>query len=100
MAKRKPDTETIELTYDELETALIALALRQEELREVRSLENKTELEHIWNITDQMDVAQRNLERRMTRQVEGWLESMTQVESVHSPSRDGLLSRLSRLLRL
>lgn len=78
----------------------MALALRQEELRDARSSENRTELEHIWNVSNQMDVAQRNLESRMTRQVEGWLKSMTQVESVHSPAREKLMTRLSRLLRL
>ena len=101
MAKRKkPDTETITLTYDELETALTALALRQEELRDAKSRDHRKELEHIWNVTDKMDLAQRNLESRMTRQVEGWLKSLTQVESVGSPAREGLMSRLSRLLRL
>lgn len=110
MAKRKPDTETVKLTYDELETALIALAIRQEELREARSRESGTELELIWHVSDKMDVAQRNLEARMTDQLEGWLNSLNHPpkgdrkrstrQKTPAHRREGLLSKLSRLTRL
>ena len=105
--RKKPDTETVSFTYDELEVALVALALRQEELRDARSPEHHGELELIWNVTDRMDVAQRKLEGRMTRQVETWLESMTETtpkpkapRKAPAPASDGLLRRLSRLMRL
>lgn len=101
MAKKKPDTESVNLTYDELETALVALALRQEELREARSMDHRVELEHIWNVSDKMDIAQRNLEGRMSRQMEGWLRSITEGGPAgRRVAREGVLSRLSRLLRL
>lgn len=111
MGKRKPDTEAVKLTYDELETALIALAIRQEELRESRSRESGTELELIWHVSDKMDIAQRTLEARMTEQLEGWLESLnrpaktgrqreTRRTSTPSPAPERLMTRLSRLLRL
>ena len=105
--RKRPDTETVELTYDELEVTLVALALRQEELRDARSADHREELEHIWNISDRMDVAQRKLEGQMTRQVETWLESMTETppkpktpRKAPAPASDGLLRRLSRLMRL
>lgn len=106
MGKRKPDTESVKLTYDELEVALTALALRQEELRDSRSRESGAELETIWYVTDKMDIAQRNLEARMTEQLEGWLESLDRPTTERrkapapAPSRERLMTRLSRLLRL
>lgn len=105
--RKKPDTESIDLTYDELEATLVALALRQEELRDARSPDHHGELELIWYVTDRMDLAQRKLEGRMTRQVETWLESMTETAPRpkvkaprKAPAPEGLLSRMSRLLRL
>lgn len=111
MVKRKPDTETVKLTYDELETALVALAIRQEELRGSRSRESGNELELIWHVSDKMDIAQRNLESRMTEQLEGWLESLndsatpdrqrpTRRSAPPEPGREPLMTKLSRLLRL
>lgn len=109
MAKTKPDTETVDLTYDELETALIALALRQEELRGARARHYRAELELIWNVSNKLDIAQRSLEDRLSAQMEGWLRSITEHEPRPAPTRDdrtdsrpreGLLSRLSRLIRL
>lgn len=109
--RKKPDTASIDLTYDELEVALVALALRQEELRDAKSPDNREELEHIWNVSDRMDIAQRKLEANMTRQMETWLESVTEKATKpkaqrKSPkqapkrSRDGVLTRMSRLFRL
>lgn len=111
MGKRKPDTEAVRFTYDELETALVALAIRQEELRGSRSRESGNELELIWHVSDKMDMAQRNLEARMTEQLEGWLESLnrsatsdcqrpTRQSTPPEPVREPLMTRLSRLLRL
>ena len=48
--KLKPDIETVRLNYDELEVALVALSIRQEELREARLPENNNELETLWYI--------------------------------------------------
>lgn len=106
MPKTKPDTETVELTYDELETALIALVLRQEELRGARARHHRTELEMIWNVSNKLDLAQRRLEDRLSDQMEGWLRSITEHEPRPAPTRDArpgrenVLSRLSRLFRL
>jgi len=108
MAKRGPETQAVKLTYDELETALIALAIRQEELREARSRAAGNELEMIWHVSDKMDVAQRVLESRMTEQLEGWLASLDRPRRRPAkPGRDSggvarepLMTRLSRLLRL
>lgn len=108
MSKRKIETETIKLSYDELEVTLVALAIRQEELRDARSRDSRDELEHIWNISDRMDIAQRSLEARMTRQMEGWLASLTETSPSTKASRqarpgskrDPLITRLARLIRL
>jgi len=74
--KLKPDTESVRLTYDELEIALIAMSIRQEELREAHSTLNNPELEALWYVCDKMDRAQRSLESKMTRQVSDWLRSV------------------------
>ena len=106
----KPDTETIRLTYDQLEVALISLSLRQEELRESRLQVNNVELGILWDISDKMDEAQRRLESKMTQQVTEWLraESPKQIRTKKStrvvkepiaPTRN-ILSSLSRLFRL
>jgi hypothetical protein len=114
VAKRtinRRETETVKLTYDQLETCLVALAIRQEELRGARSAETQAELSHIWDVSNQMDVAQRSLEGRMSRQVEGWLRSVTEKSGRRPairPKKSGrrptihpdLLERLSRLFRL
>lgn len=106
MAKRKPDTEPVRLTYDELEAVLTALALRQEELRDSRSSSRVAELELIWYASDKMDVAQRSLESRMTEQLEGWLKSLDQEDEPEQPvsdtqqTRESMMTKLSRLLRL
>jgi len=112
MAKTRPETQAVKLTYDELETALIALAIRQEELREARSREAGNELEMIWHVSDKMDVAQRRLESRMTDQLEGWLASLERPRrgarrrparperESGEAAREPLMTRLSRLLRL
>jgi len=112
MAKKGLETQTVKLTYDELETALIALAIRQEELRETRSRQAGNELEMIWHVSDKMDVAQRRLESRMTEQLEGWLASLerprrgtrrrpaTPKQDSGEVAREPLMARLSRLLRL
>lgn len=122
--KLKPDTETIRLTYDELEIALIALSIRQEELREARSPENSNELETLWYVCDKMDFAQRNLESKMTRQVSDWLKTVDKTSKgftkktkgdpsrakanpkkakpgkVTPAKRPGIFARLSRITRL
>lgn len=120
--KLKPDTETIRLTYDELEIALIALSIRQEELREARLPENNNELEVLWYVCDKMDFAQRNLESKMTQQVSEWLKSVdkksngfTQKTKNRSAAKTkpgktstkkapqkklGVFARLSRITRL
>ncbi len=117
--KTKPDLESIHLTYDELEVALIALSIRQEELRDLRSQDHNKELETLWYVCDKMDYAQRNLEDKMTRQVSDWLRSIDK-DSKHftrktkgqsnkpgkakakakSNQKPGLLWRLSRITRL
>ncbi len=118
--KLKPDLETIRLTYDELEIALVALSIRQEELREARQQENNKELETLWYVCDKMDFAQRNLESKMTRQVSDWLRSVekeskgftqkTKNQSAkpakakpgkRTPDKQpGIFARLSRITRL
>jgi hypothetical protein len=109
VSKTKPETVTVDLTYDELEAALTALALRQEELRGARSRHYRLELEMIWNVSDKLDLAQRNLEDRLSTQMEGWLRSVTEHDPRPAPAREargvrrnreGLLTRLSRLVRL
>jgi len=111
---RKPETEAVSLTYDELETALVALSIRQEELREARSPRDNDELEMIWYVTDKMDEAQRRLESRMTDQLATWLKSLGQKTKKGEkasgrtrrpakkaqPRRPSLLSFLSRISRL
>jgi len=120
----KPDTETIRLTYDELEIALIALSIRQEELREARLPENNNELETLWYICDKMDFAQRNLESKMSRQVSDWLKTVDKTSNGFTKKtkgapnkakarskkakpdkappvkRLGIFARLSRIIRL
>lgn len=115
--KLKPDTETIRLNYDELEVALIALSIRQEELREARLPENNNELETLWYICDKMDFAQRNLESKMTRQVSEWLRTVDKTSNSFTKKtkprsakakpakkvpekRPGIFARLSRITRL
>lgn len=122
--KLKPDTETVRLNYDELEVALVALSIRQEELREARLPANNNELETLWYICDKMDFAQRNLESKMTRQVSEWLQSVDKTsdgftkKTKANPSRvkagskkakpnkvapgkrPGIFARLSRITRL
>ncbi|MBM4059384.1 MAG: hypothetical protein FJ275_14290 [Planctomycetes bacterium] len=111
---RKPDTELVDLTYDELETALVALSIRQEELREMRTPRDNQELELIWYVSDKMDGAQRRLESRMTDQMSNWLRSIERETKSGGESasrkrhpakkakrkRRGLLERLSRISRL
>lgn len=122
--KLKPDTETVRLNYDELEVALVALSIRQEELREARLPENSNELETLWYICDKMDFAQRNLESKMTRQVSEWLKTVDKTsngftkKTKRDPSRvkasskkakpdkatpgkrPGIFARLSQITRL
>ena len=76
--KSKPDTELVKMTYDQLEIALVALSIRQEELREARSMENNRELEILWTVCDKMDEAQRRLESRMSTEAEQWLTEITE----------------------
>ncbi len=110
---RKPDTESINLTYDELEIALVAMSIRQEELRDARSDRNDHELEIIWYVCDKMDIAQRNLESKMTRQVSDWLRSVDKdkknstrnTKTVKSGKtvpikQPGIFTKLSRIVRL
>jgi hypothetical protein len=112
----KPDTESIRLTYDELEVALVALSLRQEELRDARSQEHNAELETLWYIGDKMDYAQRSLESKMTHQVSEWLRTVDKDSAGFTKStkhkrtaetnqgtprqRLGVFARLSRITRL
>lgn len=122
--KLKPDTETVRLNYDELEVALVALSIRQEELREARLPANNNELETLWYICDKMDFAQRNLESKMTRQVSEWLQSVDKTSNGFTKKtkanpnrvkagstkakpdkatpnkRPGIFARLSRITRL
>ena len=113
--KSKPETELVKMTYDQLEIALVALSIRQEELREARSMENNRELEILWTVCDKMDEAQRRLESRMSTEAEQWLTEITEkfppkarkAKSARraapgkSPvKRQSLLSRLSQITRL
>jgi hypothetical protein len=105
--KSKPETEMVKMTYDQLEIALVALSIRQEELREARSMENNRELEVLWTVCDKMDEAQRRLESRMSTDVEQWLNQVTEKEpKAKEPrraapgKRQSLLQRLSRITRL
>ena len=86
--KLKPDTEIVRLNYDELEVALVALSIRQEELREARSSEHSNELETLWYICDKMDFAQRNLESKMTRQVSEWLKTVDKTSNGFTKTKD------------
>jgi len=115
--KSKPETELVKMTYDQLEIALVALSIRQEELREARSMENNRELEILWTVCDKMDEAQRRLENRMSTEAEQWLNELTEkfppkakapkakssrkAAPGKSPvKRQSLLWRLSRITRL
>ena len=105
--KSKPETELVKMTYDQLEIALVALSIRQEELREARSMENNRELEVLWTVCDKMDEAQRRLESRMSTEAEQWLSEVTEKEpKAKAPrraapgKRQSLLWRLSRITRL
>ncbi|MCG3773006.1 MAG: hypothetical protein JW384_04232 [Nitrosomonadaceae bacterium] len=113
--RSKPETELVKMTYDQLEMALVALSIRQEELREARSMENNRELEILWTVCDKMDEAQRRLESRMSTEAEQWLTEITEkfppkgtkAKSTRraapgkSPvKRQGLLWRLSQITRL
>jgi hypothetical protein len=107
------------MTYDQLEIALVALSIRQEELREARSMENNRELEILWTVCDKMDEAQRRLETRISTEAEQWLTDLTEkfppkakakapkakssrrAAPGKSPvKRQSLLWRLSRITRL
>lgn len=105
--KSKPETELVKMTYDQLEIALVALSIRQEELREARSMENNRELEVLWMVCDKMDEAQRRLESRMSTEAEQWLNEVTEKEAkAKAPrraapgKRQSLLWRLSQITRL
>lgn len=108
MPKTKPDVAEIHLTYDELETALIALALRQEELRGARARHFRDELEMIWNVSNKLDSAQRFLEDKLSAETESWLQTIIDDEPREAPTRqerqphprESWLSKLSRLTRL
>ena len=113
--KSKPETELIKMTYDQLEIALVALSIRQEELREARSMENNRELEILWTVCDKMDEAQRRLESRMSTEAEQWLTAITEkfppkgtkakparraAPGKTRVKRQSMLSRLSQITRL
>lgn len=88
----------VELSYDELETILIALVLRQDEIMSIpadeRSDLTKYETEYIFDLSDRLNEIQRRLEDKMAIEMERLANN-----AVLGP-RPGVLTRVMRFLGL
>jgi hypothetical protein len=64
----------VELSYDEIETLLISLILRQDEILSIPKGEEsdmtKYEMEYIFDLSDRLNEIQRDLEEKMGRELE------------------------------
>lgn len=64
----------VELSYDEIETILIALVLRQDEILSIPKGEEsdmtKYEMNYIFDLSDRLNDIQRRLEEKMGRELE------------------------------
>jgi hypothetical protein len=64
----------VELSYDEIETLLISLILRQDEILSIPKGEEsdmtKYEMKYIFDLSDRLNEIQRDLEEKMGRELE------------------------------
>lgn len=96
----------VELSYDEMEVALIALSLRLDELLSIKphardDLSN-FELDHIGQIQDTLNFAQQDMEGRMVDELEHDLNALRALDDPTPPRRrrPGLVRRIGAWIRL
>jgi hypothetical protein len=86
----------VQLTYDEIETTLIALVLRQEEIMSIpfdeRTDTTLYELDHIFEVSEHLNNVQRRYEELGVSEIE---QVISQIDRVQRPKKNWL----SRLLK-
>lgn len=82
----------VELSYDEIETILIALVLRQDEIMSIPKDEYSDqtiyETRYIYDLSDRLNNAQRDMEEAMGRE----------IENVANSKRESIVNRIRRTL--
>jgi hypothetical protein len=96
---------TVELSYDEMEVALIALTLRLDELLSIKPHDrddlSNFELDHIGELQNTLNFAQHTMEGQMVDELEQDLNALRVLDSSSVQQRRiGILRRIGSWIRL